>query len=604
MKPQRLQFTHSVMSYIHLSLFTIIGITVLSIFFSFWFIELADTDTKAVNLSSTMRMQTFHISSAMIYAPQKVQKLIQKLDNTWNDAQFSPVKPANPESKLSMAFSAGYDHWFNEVRPKLITSPKIPYANRSLLSLLEKQVALTNTLVNNFQHQAESRIRSLRGFQLFILLFITLIGSLIFYLLKNRVEEPLSILTDAASQISKGRIEQNIHISGKGELVQLAEVFNQMSHSISKTYSDLEARVAERTLELQHNNIMLEFLFGIARKVLDNQNRTLNYHEMIQNMAEIVHQPKLELSLFTGVGEDPYLEVSAYHLPDYSHPDDNFDRELAMNPDQYLHHQYPIVRNEKQYGTITLVSQKHSPIQAWQHKLLRSTVNQIAIALSLGEQKDQEHRLAMFKERAVIARELHDSLAQSLSYLQIQATRLQRTHDKKKFELQQPILDELREGLSSAYQHLRELLTTFRLKMDAEGLHKAIIHTVEQLEDRSNMNITVDYRIENLPLSPSEEIHLLQITREACQNAINHSRGTQLIISLIQTEDKAIELTITDDGIGMPEKPEKLNHYGLAIIEERNRHLNGQLTIESKKDHGTRVSLRFSPHYLKDISEN
>ena len=613
MKPRKQRFMHSVMSYIHLSLFTIIGITVMSIFFSFWITEQADTDARAINLSGSMRMETFHIGTAMIYAPDKVRPLIQKLDNTWNDNLFNRIKFANSNRQLEASFSIGYRHWFDIVRPKLTDSQQTLIANGTLLSLLEKQVDLTNNLVNNLQADAESRIRDLRSFQLFILLIITLAGSLMFYLLKNRVEAPLSVLTEAATRIGQGHIKQNIQIDGKDELAQLADVFNQMSHSISETYSNLEMRVAERTLELQHKNIMLEFLFGIARKILDNQNQTLDYHEMIQSLATILDSSELELCLFTSQGEHPYLQVSAHSTPPplcQKNTCLNCKIETSFEADEmaYLHYNYPIVRHNEQYGAIKLISPKLNPLESWQIQLLRSTADQVAIALSLSEKKDQEHRLAMLNERTVIARELHDSLAQSLSYLQIQATRLQRAHDKHKFELQQPILNELREGLSAAYQHLRELLTTFRLKMDAGGLHAAIMQTIKQLEDRSSMHITLDYKVESLPLTPSEEIHLLQIAREASQNAVNHSQGKQLSISLIQHEDKTIELTIEDDGIGLADKPEKLNHYGLAIIEERNRHLNGRLKIESNKesnkDNGTRVSLRFTPHYLNDIKES
>jgi len=52
------------------------------------------------------------------------------------------------------------------------------------------------------------------------------------------------------------------------------------------------------------------------------------------------------------------------------------------------------------------------------------------------------------------------------------------------------------------------------------------------------------------------------------------------------------------------DKPEKLNHYGLAIIEERNRHLNGHLRIETYKNKGTKVFLSFLPEYLNDIMES
>src|SRR5690606_24048420 len=88
--------------------------------------------------------------------------------------------------------------------------------------------------------------------------------------------------------------------------------------------------------------------------------------------------------------------------------------------------------------------------------------------------------------------------------------------------------------------------------------------------------------LENTPLAPHEEIHLLQIIREACQNTIHHSQGTDVVVQLTQNDDEVIHLSIEDNGIGIPDNAEKLNHYGLAIMQERSRHLGGNIRIQRR----------------------
>ena len=388
----------------------------------------------------------------------------------------------------------------------------------------------------------------------------------------------------------------------------LAETFNQMSQSITETYKQLETRVNERTAELQRSNTVLTFSFGLARKMLDMQTKGFDYQETIQDLANVLELKDMELCLFTSEGEKPYFHI------DPNEDDTKLCSKIScdtckgtapFNSVETLgfSSKFPITRHDKQYGIIKVKRLDGTSLPQWQDQLLRSCADQLAIALSLQETKEQEHRLAMLSERTVIARELHDSLAQSLSYLKIQVARLQKSHDMEKFDRQQPIIDELREGLSSAYRHLRELLTTFRLKIDDEGLEGAILQTINQLRARSEMNIELNYALKDVPLNPSEEIHLLQILREASQNATNHSQGKNLSISLSQLNDKSIELIIKDDGIGLPEAPEKLNHYGLAIIKERSRHLDAKLSVNSTlkndttKGH-TEIKLQFNPCYL------
>lgn len=603
------QLIHSVMSYINLSLFTIIGITLLSIFFSFWMTEQADSDAHAINLSGSMRMQTFHIGLAATHSPQDVAELINKLDNTWKNPLFSnyhetnlvTVKP-HEYTELSKVFQLAYEHWFEIVRPQLLEKNE---DGERLFQLLSKQVQLTDTLVNRFQMEAENKIRRLRTFQLIAMLITTLVGSLIFYLLKNRVETPLSRLTEAAKRIRDGYIQQHIHIPGKDELALLAEAFNQMSQSIAETYQQLESRVEERTKELQQSNTILEYSFGVARKVLEDQDKKLDYHEIIKDLASIIMVEDVELCLFTEQGERPYLQLDSASGNLNSCDKGNCANCKGDAPFNTINvlgyvYKYPVTHLSKQYGVITVRKTEGKALLLWQQKLIQSSADQLAIALSLQETKEQEHRFAMLNERTVMARELHDSLAQSLSYLKIQVTRLQKSHDLKKYDLQQPIINELSEGLSSAYRHLRELLTTFRLQIDDSGLLGAIEKSIAQLEARTEMNIDFKYNLNNVPLNPSEEIHLLQILREASQNAVNHSKGLNLSIHLNQLANQQIELTIQDDGVGLSANPEKLNHYGLAIIKERSKHLNGELLVASTSDGitGTRIILRFLPDYL------
>ena len=62
--------------------------------------------------------------------------------------------------------------------------------------------------------------------------------------------------------------------------------------------------------------------------------------------------------------------------------------------------------------------------------------------------------------------------------------------------------------------------------------------------------------------------------------------------------DEEVSLSIFDNGIGIPDAPEKLNHYGLAIMKERTKHLRGMLHIENRQSGGTAVEVKFFPEYV------
>lgn len=599
----RRQFTRSVTSTITWSIMAIMAVALLSIFVSYWITEQGELDGQAINLSGSLRMQTYRIGLASHQQDnQALRTHLENLAVTWNSSLFAPLAQRGDDTELSRAFTLANNHWQQQVKPLFeqilsLSGDAKQQATTTLLPLLDRQVVLTDKLVYQFQLRAESRNQRLRLIQVLGLFTIVCVGSLVFYVLRERLDRPLKELTHAADGFRRGDLSQRVNLTVNDELGLLADIFNRMGDAISKTYEQLEQRVASRTRDLQQQTKALQFLLDTSGAIMSAYHTPVNYRQIVRNLGQLIHHQNIEVCLFTEEGNQPYYHQNAFGSPkDCSQRDCNDCRTASCGEDTRSETVFPIVRDSKQFGILTLHTQE--AVSDWEHQLIQSTTDQIALALTLTEQKQLDRKVATLDERNVIARELHDSLAQALSYLKIQVTRLQKTTEKGRYDLQEPIITELKEGLASAYKQLRELLTTFRLKLDETGLEGALVQTIDSLQQRSTMKVTLDYQLQDIPLSPSEEIHLLQIVREAGQNAINHSEGSRLHIELCRLLDDQVLMVINDDGKGLPDDPAKLNHYGLAIMQERARNLSGQLDITSQQGVGTTIRLKFTPDVI------
>jgi two-component system nitrate/nitrite sensor histidine kinase NarX len=259
-------------------------------------------------------------------------------------------------------------------------------------------------------------------------------------------------------------------------------------------------------------------------------------------------------------------------------------------------HSIAVKDEENHYGVLLIRHQKGNDLQAWQTQVLETLGKHIGISIGVARRVTQRRRLALLDERSVIARELHDSLAQSLSYLKIQVTRLFMLKENNNTNQIDDVMTELKEGLEAAYRQLRELLTTFRLQMDGRGLGPALEETVDEFNTRGEVRFVLHNQLKGVTLSVNEEIHLLQIAREALANVLHHSGASMAELSMQSLDDGSILLTVDDNGIGIPSKAERMNHYGLAIMHERANSLHADLAIQARSEGGTRVSLRFKPN--------
>ena len=233
------------------------------------------------------------------------------------------------------------------------------------------------------------------------------------------------------------------------------------------------------------------------------------------------------------------------------------------------------------------------PLPDWKIRVLEAIGSNLSMALSKMQHQEERHRIAVLEERSVIARELHDSIAQSLSYLRIQVARL----EKKQLtpDAQDEIITELKTGLGSAYKELRELISAFRLKIDERGFQTALIETTEEFSRRCNLHIDCRNDLPPTLLSANEEIHVLRIIREALANIEKHAHASEVNISASISEHQVVTIQVSDNGIGIGDNKSPENHYGLIIMEDRAQSLDGTITIRNGAQGGTEVLLTFIP---------
>ncbi|MGI5310426.1 histidine kinase [Rheinheimera sp. WS51] len=587
----------SIVTRISVALACIVSLAIATILVSFWLSDKLDSHAQAINTAGSLRMQTYRLGWLAVEANNlQLEAAIENIQLSWQNAIFKRVIQDNAE--ITPLYYQAEQQW-QQLLPLL---SQLTYSD--LTMQLEQHIKQLNELVLAIQHDAEHKVRTLRSVQLIALLLTVMLALIITHWLKVKVEQPLIELTRAARRIGHGDFTVRVTPQQPDELGLFAETLNKMNDAIGHMYGNLEQRVDKQTKKLQHQNTRLNFLYTISRRMSESVPQHKDFQQIIDALKSITQLDNIELCLVTEQGQQPYFQVQpgANEIDPCQELDcsDCLSTKTIKNCDNLLIYNYPLNRDKRNFGVLVARKESNHALEQWQQDLLNSVADLMAIALSLKTEEEQIRRLALMQERTVIARELHDSLAQALSYLKIQVARLNKALVKQDQATIDDVKIELKQGLDSAYRQLRELLTTFRLKIDGTGLLDALHTTVKQLMEQSSLLIKLDYQLVSVPLAPNEEVHLLQIIREASQNAIHHSQGSLLQITLLQQADKSIYLAIEDDGVGIDSSPEKLNHYGLAIMQERGKHLGGDLTIKLREEGGTGVYFSFVPSYWQE----
>jgi len=211
----------------------------------------------------------------------------------------------------------------------------------------------------------------------------------------------------------------------------------------------------------------------------------------------------------------------------------------------------------------------------------------------LQEYAGQAEELATAKERNRLARELHDSVAQTLYGLALQAEAASRQLNAGQTEEVASYLHEIRESAQQTLQETRLLIFELRPPLlESEGLASALRARLESVESRSGLKTQINIQeVGRLPAGV--ESGLYGISNEVLNNILKHAHASVIKVSLNKNADKIL-LEISDNGIGFDLNfTEQYGGQGLKGMRERAEQINADLRISSGEG-GTRISVEVS----------
>ncbi|QEM81572.1 histidine kinase [Halomonas binhaiensis] len=592
-----LSLRRSLMLRVLLVITVISSLALLSIFGSIFVVVSSVGVGDAIDKSSSLRMHAYRLMVAAEHLPLEHPQRIAQME----DMQALITAPALlrfiPEQKdnaMHKAYQDLVDTWKVSLYPILSNYEAGEY--KTLKKETDEFIEKVDVLVIKIKERISCKVLFLEAFQGGILIILALVIGLFFYHFIVSIMPPFRDLVRVVEGVMLGDFSGRTTYQGGDEIGLLSRTINRMNVSLSEKYGQLKNRVAAKTQELKLSNDALRMLYLTARRL--NGITPLTHEELIEvlrQLGAVTHEGPFELYLI--VADNPQEMVCLSSEGDEPHV-------VSAMPNVGTANEYAVrvCEADRDYGELRVMQPSGQILAQWKIELIETVAGLIAAAISLSEKANKQRRLALMDERAVIARELHDSLAQSLSYLKIQVTRLQVRLDQQRHDEVSLVVGELRHGLNSSYRQLRELLNTFRLRIHEAGLEAAMKETVAEYSRRGDFNLSLKGQWNGLFLTPNEEIHVLQIVREALSNVARHSKARHCEVSLEQNELHQYQLSIRDDGIGVGQSAGSSMSHGMTIMEERARSLCGTLSIGAALPYGTVITVCFLPRGFDRLS--
>jgi signal transduction histidine kinase len=437
---------------------------------------------------------------------------------------------------------------------------------------------------------------------------------------------PLQNLLRGVARVDDGDLDVTVPIEAEDEIGFLTTAFNRMVRSLSASEADLRSEIAERQRaedEARALSVMLE------QRVAD---RTRDLTALYEVSATASHALDLETLLSeslartmaamqVGMGLVCLLEEerSLHTIAQRGVPvelmaqieDVMGDRDVV---DWLVEHREPMLLRDIFYsgtgsaappsalvapmcaggqvqGILCLIQGSPQGFSMEEVTLLASVADQVGVAVQSDRLRAQAQEASVLQERQRLARDLHDSVTQSLYSLTLLAEGGRRLVKAGTLESAEDYFADLRQIALQSLKEMRLLIYELRSPvLEQEGLVGALQQRLDAVEGRTGVETRLLVEEEGQLAAPVEEA-LYRIAVEALNNILKHAAATSVMVQ-VRINDERAELEIVDDGRGFdPEAITDQGGMGLVTMRERTERLGGTLTILSAPGEGTKVEV-------------
>ena len=420
----------------------------------------------------------------------------------------------------------------------------------------------------------------LRRFQWAIMLMTLVSSVLMLFWHQIWVIRPLQALREGAERIGRRCFDIPVPEGGTPEFKQVGRCFNQMGGKLKILYDDLEGQVAEQTRSLEKQNQNLTLLYQTTRDLHQSYIPQQAAEHFLNRILPAVEADSGRVCL--DGGSDVYVSI---HHADCG--------TAASDLGKYHEETFPIEYQNETLGRLLLSFPNGISLDEDDRILLQTLGRQLGVSLAGAKQEEEKRLLAVLQERNLIAQGLHDSIAQALTFLNLQVQMLESAFAEGKKEEAAENISFIKTGVQECYEDVRELLLNFRTKISNKEFPEAVADLFARFTQQTG--ITVETTWENSSFLPpqEEQLQMIFILQESLSNIRKHARATHVKFRLVK-QDGSFTMTIQDNGQGFDTEnigEPSGSHVGLHIMQERAKRIRAVLKIYSQPQQGTTVSL-------------
>jgi two-component system nitrate/nitrite sensor histidine kinase NarX len=427
---------------------------------------------------------------------------------------------------------------------------------------------------------------------------------------------PLVRVANAAAGIAEGRLAGRVPVVRGDEIGHLSTAFNVMADRLQARERELRAAQAQ----LERKVRQLEILNQIGKEMLAfngvNGPETI-LSSMVEKACELLgveaavicasasRSGELRVCSTSGPAEafvDGKSEV-LHAAACGQGAQQSFADCPVMRPERVRSRlAIPLKHGSEVSGVLCVGSFDERTFSAEERELATALASQAAITLEHSRLDAEVRRLAILDERARIARDIHDGLAQSVSLLHLKIRQAQELIPPGHTAPIGNALEEMAGISSTAYNEIRQSIYGMRTMVSASlGFVPTLTELLHEFSAQNDIlvKLTVD-GAEAVRLSPASEPQVIRIVQEAMNNVRKHAQVDRARVC-VEIKDGWLSVSVQDEGRGFDPAtfaaPNGL-HFGLQGMRERAEQLGGKLEIVTAPGQGTCVTVLLPPEKL------